>query len=101
MDSMEAAARFRLSGVDEQELAGLKAFAMSQGSRNCANLAAMVLWSLLGSIKARDDLIVLARDHLGQHPVGNLLLRCAHPPDADEEQLIRSGAFCRLFQGSS
>jgi len=98
MDSLEAATRFRLRHLDDQQVIDLKVFSMSFGSRDCANFSAMVLWSLLGSPKARQDLKSFLKDQLGHHPIADLLAQCADPPPADEEQFTRSGVFFALFQ---
>lgn len=98
MDSLEAAIRFRLRDVDDEQVARLKTFSVSLGSRDCASFSAMVLWSLLGLDPARTDLKTFLRDQLREHPIADLLAQCADPPPADEAQLSRSGAFYAIFQ---
>ena len=101
VDSLEAAVRFRLRDLNDEQTMDLKTFSMSLGSRDCANFSAMVLWSLLGLAKARNDLKSFLRDQLRKHPISGLLARCADPPPADQEQLTRSGAFYALFERRS
>ena len=98
VDSLEAAARFRLRDLNDEEMSKLKTFAVSLGSRDATNFATMVLYSLLGLTQAQVDLEHFVRDQLGDHPITNLLTRCVNPPSADEEQLARMGAFSALFQ---
>ena len=98
VDSLEAAARFRLRDLNDEEMSKLKTFAVSLGSRDATNFATMVLYSLLGLTQAQVDLKDFVRDQLGDHPITNLLTRCVNPPPADEEQLARMGAFSALFQ---
>jgi hypothetical protein len=101
MNSLEAAARFRLPDLDDEQMTDLKTFSVSLGSRDCANFSAMVVWSLLGLAGARNDLRTFLKDQLREHRIASLLAQCADPPPADEQQLTRSGAFHALFQGSS
>lgn len=100
MNSLEAAASFRLRDLDDEQMRDLKTFSVSLGSRDCANFSAMVVWSLIGLAKARNDLKSFLRNQLREHPISSLLAECADPPPADEEQLTRSGAFYAIFQGS-
>ena len=101
MNSLEAAIRFRLRDLDDEQIMELKAFSVSLGSRDCANFSAMVLWSLLGLAQARNDLQSFVRDQLSEHRLTGLLTRCADPPPVDEKQLTRSGAFAAIFRGPS
>jgi hypothetical protein len=100
MNSLEAAARFRLRDMDDEQLMALKTFAASLGSRDCANFSAMVLWSLLGLAEARNNLKLFLRDQLREQSIAGLLAQCADPPAPEEEQLTRSGAFYAIFRGS-
>ena len=101
MDSLEAAIRFRLRDLVDDQIMQLKTFCVSLGSRDCFNFSAMVLWSLLGLAQARNNLQSFVRDQLGEHPLTALLTRCVDPPPTDREQLTRSGAFYAIFQGHS
>jgi hypothetical protein len=101
VDSLEAAVRFRLPDVDEEEVTNLKTFAVLLGSRDAINFAAMVLYSLLGLVPARVDLQNFVGDQLGDHPIAKLLIRCTNPPPPNETQLALGAAFQSLFRGSS
>jgi hypothetical protein len=97
VDSLEAAARFRISDLGNDEMTKLMTFIVSLGSRDAIKFAAMVLYSLLGLEKARNDLKNFIADHLGDHPIAALLARCANPPAADEKQLEDVRAFRAIF----
>ena len=99
VDSLEAAVRFRLQDLNDEQMMALKTFLVSLGSRDCSNFSAMVLWSLLGLIPARSTLKTILNDQLRENPIAGLLVQCTDPPPADEEQLSRSGAFYAIFQG--
>jgi len=97
IESLEAAARFRFSDLDDETIASLKTFAVWQGSRNARNFAAMVLHSLLGLKQAQADLQDLLRGQLGKHPLANFLGRCVHPPPVPASHLSQAAAFRSLF----
>jgi len=97
-DSLEAAVRFRLADVTDEQVMQLKVFATSLGSRDCANFSAMVLYTLLGLPQARRDLQAALDGQLREHEIASLLARCVDPPPADQERLTRSGAFYSMFQ---
>jgi hypothetical protein len=99
VDSLQAAASFILQDLDDDQIKQLITFAVSQGSRDAANFAAMVLFSLLGMAQAQNDLRSFLREQLGDQPLAGLLGRCASPPPTDEKQLTRSGAFHAIFAG--
>lgn len=102
MDSLEGAIRFRLRNLDDEQIMELKTFSVSLGAQDCANFSAMVLWSLLGLARARNDLESFIRNQLSGHPLVSLLIRCSNPPPLDEEQrLTHSRAFYSLFRGPS
>jgi hypothetical protein len=101
VDSLEAAVRFRLPDVDEEEVTNLKTFAVLLGSRDAINFAAMVLYSLLGLVPARVDLQNFVGDQLGDHPIAKLLIRCTNPPPPNEKQLALGAAFHSLFRRPS
>jgi hypothetical protein len=101
VDSLEAAVRFRLPDVDEEEVTKLKTFAVLLGSRDAINFAAMVLYSLLGLVPARVDLQNFVSDQLGDHPMAKLLIRCTNPPPPNEKQLALGAAFHSLFRRPS
>jgi hypothetical protein len=98
VDSLEAAARFRLGDLDEEAITTLKTFAVSLGSRDARNFAAMVLHSLLGLKQAQDDLQHFVGTQLGKHPIASVLTRCANPPPADGKDFSQAAAFRALFE---
>jgi hypothetical protein len=98
VDSLEAAARFRLGDLDDETITALKVFAISHGSRSARDFAAMVLHSLLGLQQAQDDLSHYVGTQLGRHPIADILTRCINPPPADGEELSQAAAFRSLFQ---
>jgi hypothetical protein len=98
VDSMDAAARFRLHDVDDEEMTALTTFAVSLGCRNAINFSTMVLYSLLGLTEARNDLRSFVNDQLGNHPVAGLLARCADPPPS-AKRLEQCAAFRAMFRG--
>lgn len=98
VDSLEAAARFRLGDLDDEAITTLKTFAVSQGSRNARNFAAMVLHSLLGLKQAQDDLQHFVGTQLGTHPIASVLTRCINPPPADGKDFSQAAAFRALFE---
>lgn len=97
VDSMEAAVRFRLPNLDEEQVKQLTSFAVSLGSRDAARFAELVLFSVIGMAQARNDLQNVVQRQMSDHPLSELLTRCASPPDADPEQLARNGAFHAMF----
>ena len=99
VDSMDAAARFRLPDVDHEAITALTAFAVSLGCRDAINFSAMVLYSLIGLTQARNDLRSFVNDQLGVHPVAPVLARCADPPPATKG-LEDCAAFRAIFNPS-
>ena len=97
VESMEAAARFRLSGVGDEEMTALTTFAVSLGCRDAINFSAMVLYSLVGLAQAQSDLRSFVTDQLGDHPIASLLARCADPPPS-ATQFEHSAAFQAIFR---
>ena len=101
VDSLEAAVRFRLPGLNEEELTKLKTFAVSMGSHDAIRFATMVLYSLLGLAQARIDLQHFVTGQLSDHPIANLLTRCTNPPPPEDHQLALAAAFRAIFVGPS
>ena len=96
VDSMDAAARFRLPDATDEEITAVTAFAVSLGSRDAIKFSAMVLYSLLGLVQARNDVRRFVTDQLTHHPIAGLLARCADPPPA-ATQFEQSAAFRAIF----
>ena len=97
LDSLEAAVRFRLDDLDDEAIITLQTFAVSLGSRDATNCAAMVLHSLLGLKQAQEDLQRFIGTQLGDHRIASVLTRCINPPLADGKDLSQAAAFRALF----
>jgi hypothetical protein len=98
IDSLDAAVRFRLGDLEEEEITALILFAIAQGSLQAKNFAAMVLHSLLGLKKAQDDLQHFVESQLGNHPLAKVLMRCANLPPMEENHFSQAAAFRALFK---
>jgi hypothetical protein len=99
VDSMDAAARFRLHDIADEEMTALTTFAVSLGCRDAINFSTMVVYSLLGLTEARNDLRSFVNDQFGNHPVAGLLARCTDPPPS-AKGLEQCAAFRALFKPS-
>jgi hypothetical protein len=97
VESLEAAIRFRLPTLSEEDLVKLKVFAVSQGSRATCDFAAMVLYSIQGLELARTNLREFVNKQLNGHPIADMLLKCVNPPPVGDRQLEESAAFKALF----
>jgi hypothetical protein len=72
---------------------------VSLPAQHAAGLAAMILFSVLGLGKARDDLRRFIEHGMDEHPVKRLLRLCCDPPPATGEQLTRSRVLLGMLGG--
>jgi hypothetical protein len=90
VDSMRAAMRFRLPEASEIDITNLVVFVASMEARHAANVAAMILYSLLGLRQAQHDLRALVSNNAGAIPNPALWLACADPPPVDRPGVTRT-----------
>jgi hypothetical protein len=97
--SMEAAIRYRIPDAEDSEITTVLRMIVSLPAQRAAGLAAMVLFSLLGLGKARDDLRRFIEHGMEEHPVKRLLGLCCDPPAATRGSLTRSKVLLGMLGG--
>ena len=100
MDSFEAAIRFRMPHVGDEQIMAFKEFAISMSASDCVGLTGIALWCLLGNEQAHIDLQRAINETLSTHPVASLLTGCLAPPGPllNQTAEVWGNLFSRLYQ---